>query len=365
MLATNAAERVQDALHQLGQGRQIVLVDDLAGSNSGHLVFAAECATPLLVSFMVRHTSGFVCVALPDSDCGRLDLPEMRAAPSGGVGPPFRVTVDRVDVGTGISAASRASTIAALGSPRSRAEDFQRPGHVVPAHAALGGLLARTGIAEAAVDLARLAGRSPAAAYCGVVSPEQPTEMAVGEELMHFAALYEVAVVSMSDLVTYRRALNSRITREPSRRSTQALLGLESVGYRESGNGMRHVALVSGHVADRPEVFVHVHLACPIGELFEACHCGEMLSSALAKVAARDPAVLAYVRPFFNPSQCVRDDHFYEQNRAAAVEIAEGILNDLKVGSAQIDFTDQMVSAGAPTMPLGENETERCAIRFT
>jgi 3,4-dihydroxy 2-butanone 4-phosphate synthase/GTP cyclohydrolase II len=168
-----AEHHVREAVAAIAAGRPAVVVDDVDREDEGDLIFAAACATPELVAFTVRHTSGFVCVALPDDECDRLALPPMHHRNGDRFGTAYRVTVDLRGTGTGISASDRARTIAALASSDSVARDFVRPGHVVPLTAQQGGVLRRPGHTEAAVDLARLAGRPAAGALSEIVSQER------------------------------------------------------------------------------------------------------------------------------------------------------------------------------------------------
>lgn len=206
-LAPSAAlDRVERALCSLSVGRPVVVVAGQDGQGEGHLVLAAESATTSQVAFIVRHTSGFLCVALPRADCDRLRLPPMPCPGAAASAADQRVTVDAArGVGTGISARDRARTIAALADPASRPNDFTRPGHVVPLRAHDGGVLRRPGCAEAAVDIARLAGLRPAALLAGIVSAEDGgLSMARSGELTRFAARHRLALVAVADLVGFR-----------------------------------------------------------------------------------------------------------------------------------------------------------------
>src|SRR5689334_21830947 len=195
---------VEAALAELAAGRAVVVVDDEDRKNEGDLIFAAEKATPELVSFMVRYTSGYICVALTEAECDRLDLPPMHHTNSDSFRTAFTVTVDaKAGITTGISAADRARTIALLADPAATAGDFVRPGHVLPLRARDGGVLRRPGHTEAASDLARLAGLSPVGALCEIVNPDGT--MARLPELTRFAEAHGLALIRIDDLIAYRR----------------------------------------------------------------------------------------------------------------------------------------------------------------
>src|SRR3954452_19577660 len=183
---------IERALADLAAGRPVVVVDDEDRENEGDLIFAAEKATPELVSFMVRYTSGYICVALTEGECDRLDLPPMHHTNADAYRTAFTVTVDAKEgVSTGISAADRAHTIRLLADPTTQPSDLVRPGHVLPLRAREGGVLRRPGHTAAAVDLTRMAGLSPAGALCEIVSQKDEGDMARGDELQVFADDHE------------------------------------------------------------------------------------------------------------------------------------------------------------------------------
>jgi 3,4-dihydroxy 2-butanone 4-phosphate synthase / GTP cyclohydrolase II len=201
-----ALDRVERALRSLSAGRPVVVVANQDGQGEGHLVLAAESATTSQVAYFVRHTSGFLCVALPGADCDRLRLPPMPCPGAAASPADQRVSVDAArGVGTGISARDRARTIAALADPASTPNDFTRPGHVVPLRARDGGVLARPGCTEAAVDIARLAGLRPAALLACIVSTEDGgLTIARPGELTRFAARHRLDLVAVADLADFR-----------------------------------------------------------------------------------------------------------------------------------------------------------------
>src|SRR5207249_8162398 len=197
---------IERAVAEFAAARPVIVVDDADRENEGDLIFAAEMATPELLAFMVRHTSGFICVPLTEAECDRLELPPMYHTNQDRRGTAYTVTVDaREGVTTGISAADRACTIRLLADPKTSPADLARPGHVVPLRARPGGVLRRPGHTEAAVDLATLAGLRPAGVLCEIVSRISPGDMARRDELNVFAAEQGLVVITIADLIAYRR----------------------------------------------------------------------------------------------------------------------------------------------------------------
>lgn len=299
--SVNAAARVARAVAAIGAGRPVVVADDADREDEGDLVFAATHATAGLLAFTVRHTSGFVCVALPDDECDRLALPPMAARGGDRFGTAYRVTVDARGTGTGISATDRARTVALLGSPAAAAEDFVRPGHVVPLAARPGGVLERPGHTEAAVDLARLAGLPPAGALCEIVSTERPGAMARGAELHRFAAEHDLVHLTIADLAAVlgerpRPVRRAATTTLPTTHGT-----FRAIGYADGA--AEHLVLVAGRPA--PGVAVHVHTECLAGDVLRStgCRCGAELDAALAELA-RDGGVLVLLRPAGRARAC-------------------------------------------------------------
>lgn len=297
-------DRVRQALEAVASGRPVVVVDDADRENEGDLIFAASCATSALVAFTVRHTSGFVCVALPGDACDRLGLSPMHHTNADRYRTAYQVTVDLVGTGTGISAASRAATIAALAAPGSAAGDFTRPGHVVPLRARPGGVLSRPGHTEAAVDLARLAGLPAAGALCEIVSQDHPGEMSRGAELERFAKEHDLVLISVGDLIRYRRRTEPQV-----RRVVETALPTEhglfrAVGYAGTTDGAEHVALLAGPVDDT--VPVHVHSECLSADVLRAtgCACRRELDAAMAEFAAAGRGIVVYLRPAGTARAC-------------------------------------------------------------
>ena len=222
-----------------------MVVDDEDRENEGDLIFAAEMATPELIAFMVRYTSGYICVPLPRAEADRLDLPPMFRTNQDRRGTAYTVTVDaREGVSTGISATDRAHTIRLLADPTSTPADFTRPGHVVPLRAKEGGVLRRPGHTEAAVDLAVLAGLRPAGVLCEIVSEKDPSGMARAEELRVFADEHGLALISIADLIAYRRR-RERLVERVAEADVPLEQGVfRAIGYRSTYDAREHIAFV-------------------------------------------------------------------------------------------------------------------------
>ncbi|MFC6088585.1 bifunctional 3,4-dihydroxy-2-butanone-4-phosphate synthase/GTP cyclohydrolase II [Saccharothrix sp. BKS2] len=290
---------IERAVADIAAGRPVVVVDDEDRENEGDLIFAAEKSTPELLAFMVRYTSGYVCVALTEADCDRLDLPPMYHTNQDQRGTAYTVTVDaREGVSTGISAADRAHTMRLLADPESTAKHFTRPGHVVPLRARDGGVLRRAGHTEAAVDLARMAGLAPAGVLCEIVSQKDEGDMARREELEVFASDHDLALISIADLIAYRRRVETQVERVAEARIPTAHGTFTAVGFDSRLDGIEHIAMVYGELGDGEDVLVRVHSECLTGDVFGSlrCDCGPQLDAALEAVAAQGRGVVLYMR---------------------------------------------------------------------
>ncbi len=300
MTTTNLRlDTVERAITDIKAGKAVVVIDDEDRENEGDLIFAAELATPELIAFMVRYTSGYICVPITENEADRLDLPPMFRVNQDRRGTAYTVTVDaREGVSTGISASDRAHTITLLSHPDSTAADFSRPGHVVPLRAKDGGVLRRPGHTEAAVDLAVLAGLRPAGVLCEIVSEKDPAGMARAEELRTFADEHGLALISIADLISYRRRFEKLVERVASARVPLRYGEFIAVGYSSSYDNREHVAFVFGDISDGEDVLVRVHSECLTGDVFGSlrCDCGPQLETALAAVAREGRGVVLYVR---------------------------------------------------------------------
>ncbi|HEY3006511.1 MAG TPA: bifunctional 3,4-dihydroxy-2-butanone-4-phosphate synthase/GTP cyclohydrolase II [Micromonosporaceae bacterium] len=293
----SALSTIEDAIKAIAAGRPVVVVDDENRENEGDLIFAAEKATPELLAFMVRYTSGYICAPLTEADCDRLELPPMFHTNQDRRGTAYTVTVDaREGVSTGISAADRSRTIRLLADPATTPADLARPGHVVPLRAKPGGVLRRPGHTEAAVDLAVLAGLRAAGVLCELVN-DDGTMMRL-PDLERFRAEHGLELISIANLIEYRRRTERSVERIAEARIPTRHGVFRAVGYRAEHDAAEHVALVYGDLGDGSDVLVRVHSECLTGDVFGSlrCDCGPQLDAALARVADEGRGVVLYVR---------------------------------------------------------------------
>ena len=288
---------VDRAIKDIAEGRPVVVVDDANRENEGDIILAASMATPELLAFMIRYTSGVICVPLPGAELDRLQLPLMTSQNTERMRTAFTLSVDaREGVTTGISAADRAATIARLVDPATTAQDLVRPGHIFPLRYAEGGVLRRPGHTEAAVDLARLAGLPPAGVLAEVVNDDGT--MARLPELRTFADTHDLALISIEQLIAYRRRTERQLTRRAQTRLPNAYGLWQAFGYRHDIDGTEYLALVLGDVADGADVLTRLHSECLTGDVFGSlrCDCGAQLESAMQVIAAEGRGVVLYLR---------------------------------------------------------------------
>jgi 3,4-dihydroxy 2-butanone 4-phosphate synthase/GTP cyclohydrolase II len=287
---------IEDALEEIRAGRMVVVVDDEDRENEGDLICAAEKITPEHIGFMVRYGSGIICVPMEGERLEQLHLPLMAPQNSESMGTAFTISVDaRAGTTTGISAADRAATVRALIDPATRPEDLARPGHIFPLRYMPGGVLRRAGHTEAAVDLARLAGLYPAGVLCEVVNEDGT--MARLEDLERFSAEHGLVMVSIADLIAYRRRREKLVHRLTEARIPTRFGDFRAIAY-ESFDGRTHVALVKGQVDGSPNVLVRVHSECFTGDVLGSlrCDCGLQLDEAMRLIAAEGRGVVVYIR---------------------------------------------------------------------
>ncbi|MFF9641049.1 bifunctional 3,4-dihydroxy-2-butanone-4-phosphate synthase/GTP cyclohydrolase II [Kitasatospora aureofaciens] len=294
---------VERAIADIALGRAVVVVDDEDRENEGDLVFAASAATPELMAFTIRYSSGVICAPMTGAELDRLKLPPMTQVNEDRKGTAYTVSVDaREGVDTGISAADRARTVRLLSSPGTGPGDLTRPGHVFPLRAVEGGVLVRPGHTEAAVDLARLAGLAPAGAIAEVVNDDGT--MARLPELVAFAREHGLAIISIEDLIAYRRRTELHVDRAAVTALPTAHGEFTAVGYQGTIDGVEHIALVAGglgadgRLPDGEDVLVRVHSECLTGDVFGSlrCDCGPQLEASLQRVAEAGRGVVLYLR---------------------------------------------------------------------
>jgi 3,4-dihydroxy 2-butanone 4-phosphate synthase/GTP cyclohydrolase II len=291
----SAFASIPEAIADIRAGRIVLVVDDADRENEGDFVMAAEACTPEAVNFMVTHGRGIVCLPVAAWRLDELEIPQMVHG-GGGDDTAFTVSIDyRPVITTGTSAYDRAATAVAVSDPDVRAGDFSKPGHVFPLRAREGGVLRRAGHTEAAVDLAQLAGMFPAGVICEVMNEDGT--MARVPDFVPFCERHGLALVTVADLIEYRRQTEKLVERVVSVRLPTDYGEFQAVAYRELLTGKQHVALVKGDVAGHDDVLVRVHSECLTGDVFHSrrCDCGEQLERALARIEEEGSGVLLYL----------------------------------------------------------------------
>jgi 3,4-dihydroxy 2-butanone 4-phosphate synthase/GTP cyclohydrolase II len=293
-----ALDDIEKAIAAIARGEIVVVVDDEDRENEGDLIMAAEIATPEKIAFFLHHTSGYICAPITAQRARELDLPPMVVDNTESMRTAFLVTIDlKAGTSTGISAHDRAATIQALVDPGTRPADLARPGHVLPLEAREGGVLKRAGHTEAAVDLARLAGCYPAGVLCEIVD-EKKMDMARLPELERFAEEHDLLIISIADLVKYRRQNEKLVRRVAEARIPTQYGDFTCFAYESLLDGVEHLAFVKGAPAGEDDVLVRVHSECLTGDVFGSlrCDCGPQLDSAMRRVAEEGLGVIVYLR---------------------------------------------------------------------
>jgi 3,4-dihydroxy 2-butanone 4-phosphate synthase / GTP cyclohydrolase II len=297
---TPGLDSVERAIADIAAGRPIIVVDDADRENEGDLIFAASKATPELLAFTIRHARGLICVPMLGEDLDRLQLPQMTSDNQEHMGTAFTISVDaRAGITTGISAADRARTIRLLVGPTTLATDLVRPGHLFPLRYTEGGVLRRAGHTEAAVDLARLAGLPPAGVVTEIVNEDGT--MARLPRLREFADEHGLTLISIEQLIDYRRRTEPAVTQMARTRLPNAYGEWQAYGYVSNVDGTEHMALVLGDLGDLGDgegVLARVHSECLTGDVFHSlrCDCGAQLEAAMALIAAEGRGVVLYLR---------------------------------------------------------------------
>src|SRR4051812_25745104 len=287
---------VEEAIEDIRQGKFVVVVDAADRENEGDLTIAAQFATPEAINFMAMHARGLICLCLTPERCEELHLAQMTEHNETPFGTAFTVSIEaREGISTGISAPDRSRTIQVAIDPSRGPDDIVRPGHVFPLRARPGGVLERTGQTEAAVDLARLAGLNPAGVVCEIMRDDGT--MARVPDLIPYCREHGLKLITVQDLIEYRRRHEQLVERGTSVRLPTAHGEFTAVAFRELLSGKTHLALVRGDVEGAENVLVRVHSECLTGDVFHSlrCDCGEQLELALERIASEERGVLLYM----------------------------------------------------------------------
>ncbi len=286
---------VEEAVEEIRQGRQIVLVDDEDRENEGDLTMAAEKVAPEAINFMAKYGRGLICLTLTEDRCDELNLKMMVAQNTSNYGTAFTESIEaRRGVTTGISAADRATTILTAIDPKTHPADLARPGHVFPLRARRGGVLVRAGQTEASVDLARIAGLTPAGIVCEIMADDGT--MARVPQLAHFCRTHDLKLLSIAELIRYRMQ-HERYVRRMAEAALRTRYGeFRMIAYSSDVDSEQHIALVHGNLAGTPPL-VRVHSHCLTGDVFAAttCDCHEIVEGALEAIIREDRGVFVYL----------------------------------------------------------------------
>ncbi|MBU5675807.1 bifunctional 3,4-dihydroxy-2-butanone-4-phosphate synthase/GTP cyclohydrolase II [Alkaliphilus sp. MSJ-5] len=287
---------IEEAIEDMKQGKIIVVVDDEDRENEGDLLMAAEKVTPEAINFMAKYGRGLICMPILGSRLNDLCIPQMVQHNTDNHQTAFTVSIDAIETTTGISAQERALTIQKVLDPDTKASDFRKPGHIFPLEARKGGVLKRAGHTEAAVDLARLAGLYPAGVICEIMNEDGT--MARIPELMNFVTEHDLKIITIADLIAYRRKNEMLIEHVTEANMPTKYGDFKIIGYENKLNGEHHVALVKGNVDDGEPVLVRVHSECLTGDAFGSirCDCGEQYATAMEQINKEGRGILVYMR---------------------------------------------------------------------
>ncbi|MCH9625656.1 MAG: Riboflavin biosynthesis protein RibBA [Chlamydiales bacterium] len=289
--------KIEEAVEAIAKGQFVIVVDDIDRENEGDLLIAAEKMTPDKMAFLLRHTSGTVCAPMTAERLDALHLPLMVSQNTESYRTAFTISVDaHSGTSTGISSADRTRTLRALANPSLQAGDFRRPGHIFPLRASAGGVLKRAGHTEAAVDLMQLAGIEPVGVICEIVKPDY--SMARVPDLQVFAQEHQIPLITIADLIRYRRSKEKLVTQMSQARLPTPFGEFQAYAYTSHIDGVQHLALVKGDVAGERDVLVRVHSECLTGDIFGStrCDCGNQLQRALEMIALEGLGVVLYLR---------------------------------------------------------------------
>lgn len=287
---------IKEAIDDFREGKFVIVVDDEDRENEGDFIIAAEKITPEKVNFMLKNGRGVLCAPLPEERCEELELTHQVEDNTSMLGTPFTVTVDKLEgCTTGVSAHDRAATIRALADPQSTPKTFGRPGHINPLYAKSRGVLRRAGHTEAAIDLCRLAGLTPAAALIEIMNEDGT--MARLPQLEQVAAKFDLKLISIKDLIAYRLKQESLIERGETVHLPTTYGDFMLTPFRQKSNGLEHIALVKGTWEPDEPVLCRVHSSCMTGDIFGSmrCECGEQLHKAMQMIEKEGKGIIVYM----------------------------------------------------------------------
>ena len=289
-------DRIEDAIEAFRHGEMVIVVDDEDRENEGDLIVAAEKITPEQVNFMLKNARGVLCAPLTISRCKELGLDRQVEENTSVLGTPFTITVDKLEgCSTGVSIHDRCATIRALADPKSRPETFGRPGHINPLYAQDLGVLRRSGHTEASIDLARLAGLQPAAALMEIMSDDG--SMARLPELRRRADEWGLKLISIRDLIEYRLRTEQLVEQGVEVDMPTDFGHFRLIPFRQKNNGLEHIAIIKGDIANGEPVLVRVHSSCATGDIFasQRCDCGAQLHKAMQMIEAEGRGAIVYL----------------------------------------------------------------------
>ena len=287
---------IEEAIKDIKNGSFVIVADDEDRENEGDLIVAAEKITDSKINFMIKHARGLVCMPIVGERLRELNIEQMVSENTDNHETAFTVSIDYKDTITGISAGERAITIKKVLDPNVVGEDFRRPGHVFPLKGQEGGVLKRAGHTEAAIDLARLAGLYPAGVICEIINEDGT--MARIPQLMEFAKKYNIKIITIADLIAYRRKNEVLVSKVTETKLPTIYGDFNIMGYVNKINGEHHVALVKGDINYDEPILVRVHSECLTGDVFASlrCDCGDQLHESMKRINEEGKGILLYMR---------------------------------------------------------------------